>query len=54
MDEIKAQIQYKYVKLENDAKLQYMKEVKQKQQMEIEQLKIEKESEINQKQKLIT
>ena len=54
MDEIKAKLQYKFVKLENDSRFQYFKESKEKQYAEIERLKLEKEIEVNQKMKIIS
>ena len=54
MDEIKAKLQYKFVKLENDSRFQYFKESKEKQYAEIEKLKLEKEIEVNQKMKIIS
>ena len=53
-DEIKAKLESKYLKLENETRDKYFRAIKELSIVEIEKLKIEKEALANQKIKIIT
>ena len=52
-DEIKAKLESKYLKLENETRVKHFREIKEMNTVEIEKLKIDKEAEANQKIKII-
>ena len=53
-DEIKAKLESKYLKLENETRVKHFRAIKEMNTVEIEKLKIDKEAEANQKIKIIT
>ena len=52
-DEIKAKLESKYLKLENETRVKHFRAIKEMNTVDIERLKIDKEQEANQKIKII-